>query len=162
MAQSQSQSQSQQLFDYRNSVSEIIPGRLSLSGIYPTYRHEDMAKFTHVLTVLSDDHLTPEMCAGGKIRRRISALDKDSESLPLFDACKWIDTALSSQPNTHILVHCYAGMSRSPTIVIAYLMWSETIDFDTAYDRVFKARPCLEINDGFVDQLKRWTLTKFN
>lgn len=47
------------------------------------------------------------------------------------------------------LVHCTAGMSRSVTIVTAYLMATEGLAFIDAYTRVREARPIAAINLGF-------------
>ncbi|KAJ6472654.1 hypothetical protein DFH09DRAFT_1057900 [Mycena vulgaris] len=53
-----------------------------------------------------------------------------------------------------VLVHCQAGMSRSVTIVAAYLMYTENIDPPTALDIIRKARPNVEPNPGFLLQLE--------
>ncbi|XP_054007985.1 dual specificity protein phosphatase 19 [Hylaeus anthracinus] len=54
----------------------------------------------------------------------------------------------------NILVHCNAGVSRSPTIVISYLMLSKKLSYDNAYGEVKKIRHCIKPNEGFVRQLK--------
>ena len=53
-----------------------------------------------------------------------------------------------------VLVHCMAGASRSATIVIAYLMWTNKWKFDKALDFVTTKRPIVCPNDGFQSQLK--------
>ena len=52
------------------------------------------------------------------------------------------------------LVHCYAGISRSATICIAYLMWSENLSLGAAYSLVERARSVAQPNDGFKCQLQ--------
>ena len=52
-----------------------------------------------------------------------------------------------------MLVHCVAGVSRSPTIVIAYLMRSRGISLREAYDVVRTRRSIVNPNFGFMKQL---------
>jgi protein-tyrosine phosphatase len=56
--------------------------------------------------------------------------------------------------NKNVIVHCAAGMSRSATLVIAYLMIENKWYFEAAYDYVKRKRPIIEPNIGFVRQLK--------
>lgn len=56
-----------------------------------------------------------------------------------------------------VLVHCNAGVSRSATVVIAYLMQKNQIDFDTAYQLVKSKRSCIQPNIGFISQLKQFS-----
>ena len=56
--------------------------------------------------------------------------------------------------NEKILVHCMAGASRSATVVIAYVMWSQKKSYDEAYKLVKGERPIITLNGGFKDQLK--------
>ena len=56
--------------------------------------------------------------------------------------------------NKKILVHCYAGLSRSATIVVAYIMWKNQLDFLEAIKLVEQIRPNINPNFGFVKQLK--------
>lgn len=54
----------------------------------------------------------------------------------------------------NILVHCNAGVSRSATIVIAYLMVLEKLSYADAFSRIKAVRSCIKPNEGFVKQLK--------
>ena len=56
--------------------------------------------------------------------------------------------------NKKILVHCYAGASRSATIIIAYLMWKNQLDYVESCNIIQKIRPIVCPNYGFVRQLK--------
>ena len=56
--------------------------------------------------------------------------------------------------NDKVFVHCAAGMSRSPTIVIAYLMWKKQLYLNDALDFVRKKRPLVSPNANFMNQLK--------
>lgn len=55
--------------------------------------------------------------------------------------------------NSEVLVHCGAGISRSATICIAYLMQELGLSFLQAYICVYEARPQISPNMGFVTQL---------
>ena len=56
--------------------------------------------------------------------------------------------------NDKVFVHCAAGMSRSPTIVIAYLMWKKQLYLNDALNFVRKKRPLVSPNANFMNQLK--------
>ncbi|CAD8160373.1 unnamed protein product [Paramecium octaurelia] len=58
----------------------------------------------------------------------------------------------------NVLVHCMAGISRSATIVIAYLMWSQKRSYKDAYKHVDEMREIIYPNEGFRNQLKEYEL----
>ena len=49
-----------------------------------------------------------------------------------------------------MLVHCGAGVSRSATVVIAYLMVKEQIGVEEAMAKVKAKRKCVDPNSGFL------------
>ena len=53
-----------------------------------------------------------------------------------------------------VLVHCAAGVSRSSTIVIAYIMWKNKKNLIDAINFVKSKRPEIFPNSGFIDQLQ--------
>uniref|UniRef100_A0A3P9MWF1 Si:ch1073-184j22.2 n=1 Tax=Poecilia reticulata TaxID=8081 RepID=A0A3P9MWF1_POERE len=54
------------------------------------------------------------------------------------------------------LVHCAAGRSRSPALVMAYLMRFRGATLRQAHRRVLESRPCIRINAGFWEQLLQY------
>jgi len=52
-----------------------------------------------------------------------------------------------------VLVHCLAGISRSVTVTVAYLMSQQGMTLDEAYDFVKKAKPNISPNFNFMGQL---------
>ncbi|CAI5460185.1 unnamed protein product [Closterium sp. Yama58-4] len=58
-----------------------------------------------------------------------------------------------------VLVHCLAGMSRSATIVIAYMMKTKGWDLRTALSHVRQCRPIVQPNIGFLRQLQEYEVT---
>ena len=71
----------------------------------------------------------------------------------LFDVIKFIFTATNSHSNAKIFVHCAAGVSRSPAIVIGYLMWKDKLSFEEAFLLVQLHRWCIDPNFAFCSQL---------
>ncbi|XP_050536924.1 dual specificity protein phosphatase MPK-4-like isoform X2 [Daktulosphaira vitifoliae] len=66
-----------------------------------------------------------------------------------------------------VLVHCYFGVSRSSTIVIAYLMKKYEISFGEAHKKVKCIKPNVSPNTGFLAQLSlyeilNWKINKDN
>ena len=53
-----------------------------------------------------------------------------------------------------VLVHCFAGRSRSTTIVAAYAMATEGTTLKDTMARIHDARPCAAPNEGFMRQLR--------
>lgn len=68
------------------------------------------------------------------------------------EAVKFIDEVVTN--NNKVLVHCAAGISRSSSITIAYLMYKHNIRYERAFNRVKNMRSCCKPNSKFVEQLK--------
>ena len=54
------------------------------------------------------------------------------------------------------LVHCQAGVSRSATVVISYLMYAKKAPLRSAFAHLRKIRPVVCPNPGFVKQLQEY------
>ena len=59
------------------------------------------------------------------------------------------------QKGTNVFVHCFAGVSRSSSIVIAYIMYKYKLTLEEAFQYVKSKRPIVQPNPGFMQQLKR-------
>jgi len=139
------------LYKYRHIISPIILNRLYLSGIEPTYSTILMKPFTHVLSLVNEDFSTVAIC--NKQKKVMILIDDYFQKLPIDEACDWIAEA-HKDPTSNVLVHCHAGISRSPSIITAYLMKSLKLSFTDAYDIVQNAREIVDINPGFKKQLE--------
>lgn len=53
-----------------------------------------------------------------------------------------------------VLVHCVAGVSRSATVITAYLMRLKNIRYKAALAMLKRVRPIVTPNDGFIEQLR--------
>ncbi|XP_020347372.1 dual specificity protein phosphatase 16-like [Oncorhynchus kisutch] len=76
------------------------------------------------------------------------------------EALRFIDGAMSSGGS--VVVHCAAGISRSPALAVAYIMYNLGMDLDHAYRFVKERRPSISPNFNFLGQLQHFqgTLTQ--
>jgi dual specificity phosphatase 12 len=66
-----------------------------------------------------------------------------------------------SAPQGSVLVHCTMGISRSPTIVIAYLMRKHRKPYKKVLAEVRKQRSVVSPKSNFVIQLNIWERTGY-
>ena len=114
---------------------------------------KDYFKAEKITTILSLIEETPEIDKELNIKhKKIHIDDLFSENIiKHFKECiEFIDN------NGKIFIHCECGVSRSATIVIAYLMWKTHSTFDAVYSYIKKIRPEIDPNNGFRRQLKKF------
>lgn len=87
---------------------------------------------------------------------RIPVNDNYSEKLlPHFETSNtFLDRV--QQSNGAVLVHCLAGISRSPSIAIAYVMCHLRMTSDEAYRYIKAKRPSISPNFNFLGQLQEY------
>ncbi len=77
---------------------------------------------------------------------------------PLFDqVCELIHTKRRNEARG-VLVHCVMGISRSASIILAYLMRYRHMSLRAAYFYVKGIRPVISPNPGFIGQLQKLEL----
>lgn len=145
----------------RNPVDEILPGRLflgSIGGRHPD--HLTAHGITHVLAIqmAASERPTNRPLPPGIVEQHVSFDDHPGVDLLVrLPAClAFLETALRENPRHAVLVHCTAGISRSASVVIAYLMRRFAVPFETAYAYVATKRPIVCPNWGFQEQLRTW------
>jgi len=131
--------------------SEVVPD-VFLGSIGAAHNREVLQRLniTHVLTVAGGfepkfpSELTYEC---------VDVKDVPEERLCVhFDRClKFIAKCLLD--GGRVLVHCFAGKSRSATICAAYVMATEGWTLDEALKAIGDARPAAAPNHGFMTQL---------
>lgn len=110
-------------------------------------------KVSHVLNVAYGvTNLFPDQL----VYKTLQILDlPETDISSYFGECSsFIDQA--REKDGVVLVHCNAGVSRSSSIVIGYLMLREGLSFDDAYGQVKLARPSVRPNAGFFQQLRSY------
>ncbi|XP_078413135.1 dual specificity protein phosphatase 10 [Cetorhinus maximus] len=85
--------------------------------------------------------------------KRLPATDSNKQNLRQYfeEAFEFIEEA--HQSSKGLLIHCQAGVSRSATIVIAYLMKHTRMTMTDAYKFVKGKRPIISPNLNFMGQL---------
>jgi protein-tyrosine phosphatase len=112
----------------KNKITHILT---MAAGIRPLYRKEFKYKVCNVIDLPSQN------------------------LLPYFSkAIEFINKAVTS--GGRVLVHCFAGVSRSATTVIAYFMATRKMTFMDALNFVKKRRPVIFPNFGFQKQLMEY------
>ncbi|KAL1075531.1 hypothetical protein V6Z11_D11G369500 [Gossypium hirsutum] len=87
------------------------------------------------------------------VRMAVPIRDMESENLlDYLDAC--IDFIDRSRKEGSVLVHCFAGVSRSAAIIMAYLMRTEQLSQEDALESLKQSCEFVCPNDGFLEQLK--------
>ncbi|XP_015866380.1 uncharacterized protein LOC107403964 isoform X2 [Ziziphus jujuba] len=87
------------------------------------------------------------------VRMAVPLRDMESENLlDYLDVC--LDFIDKSRKEGSVLVHCFAGVSRSAAIITAYLMRTEHLSQEDAIESLRQSCEFVCPNDGFLDQLK--------
>merc|ERR1712137_661103 len=141
--------------DYWREAQEIKPIPGLYLGPHTPAKNWDWLQahgITHILTVGS--HMFPSF--KDKLTYKIiEAWDCDDQNLlkHFEESNQFIETALQTG---HVLVHCAAGISRSTTMVCAYLMKTLQVNPADALEIVRHFRPYAEPNPGFMKQLVQY------
>jgi len=134
--------------------NEILPG-LFLGGVMANCPSViKTCRLTGVVSLLDYDVDEVQEKVEGKVRYlRISAEDDPQKDLSQYfkRTFEFIEQELIS--GGAVLVHCRAGVSRSATIVIAYVMRKYSFSFSNADRVVSTRRPSVCPNRGFLKQL---------
>ncbi|XP_075993561.1 dual specificity protein phosphatase 18 [Genypterus blacodes] len=141
------------------SVSQITP-KLYLSGL--------------------DAALNPSVVSSRNITLIVNASGLESMSYPHPDTVQVLPVPVQDKPHAALshyfdlvaqqidrnqsgktLVHCTAGRSRSPSLIMAYLMRYEGATLRQAHELVLQQRPYIRPNAGFWRQLLAYERTLF-
>lgn len=140
----------------KNQCTNIIDD-IYVSGYQYSLDYEFLNKnnFTHIINCAVR---SKRFTSGFFEEFKYLTLDvKDDPSFDLINSIKsvieFIETATLENPKRKILIHCFEGVSRAPTMLCAYIMWKYKYDKDTAIQFVKEKRSCVEINLGFLFQL---------
>lgn len=91
----------------------------------------------------------------------IKYLRIDAKDIPTYDLSKHFNTCLEFinegiDNRERILIHCHAGISRSATITLLYLICIRGAPLHVAYNYLKQKRHVIHPNSGFMKQLVDW------
>lgn len=145
---------SRAVFDKR--IFEVVPKKLFCSSERGAQNKTALSEqgITHILSVNGCDPAFPESFQYKVLDLRDSS-DEDLISA-LHESVDFIQTVLGANPQNRVLVHCYAGLSRSLSVVTGFLITTKRTGLEDALAQVKASRGGCEINRGFFEQLKEW------
>ncbi|KAF4663979.1 phosphatase [Perkinsus olseni] len=136
-----------------NSLHRVAD-RLYLSSVSGAINLNELRrhKITHILCVASGIRPLYPDCFTYKCA---DILDAESESLlDILPSClSWMISAQREDSRNTILVHCFAGRSRSVGVLLAYFVLVMRIPFRLAFAHLRRMRPECSPNNGFMQQL---------
>ncbi|TFK51859.1 phosphatases II [Heliocybe sulcata] len=144
------------------TATPILP-RLYLSDVFTARDEKELKKLgiTHVLSVMEVAPTWPEEvegALGGRLHVKI-ADRPDEDILQWLDGTtEFISDALESDKRNKVLVHCFQGMSRSATVVCAYLIATMGMSPTKSISFVKSKRGIVCPNYGFVKQLQTYAI----
>ncbi|KAI9826689.1 MAG: hypothetical protein M1819_007323 [Sarea resinae] len=157
-----------QLFQRRNtpSLSKITSGVFLGNGA--ALRDVNALRELHIDAVVSLTDAPDGLWSQGRFREIvpedrhlfIECLDSPTEDLLVHmnRICDFIDTVLSSGTPTYagVLIQCDYGISRSSTVVIAYLMRKNSSSLKETMSLVRSRRKEVKPSSNFLRQLQVW------
>lgn len=162
-------------------ASEVIEGKLWVGNFANAFdpSYLESCNFTHVLNVsgwggLCCQRQWEKKHGKGKaapVWKIVKVRDMPTVDITaVFPECfEFLDAAFFAgqeegfdSKGSKVLLHCQAGVSRSATIAIAYLMHRHGLSLDAAYQRVLEARSIIKPNRGFLMQLLDFHKKLFN
>ncbi|XP_020574408.1 protein-tyrosine-phosphatase MKP1 [Phalaenopsis equestris] len=130
-----------------------VADHIYLGGDYVARNREILREngITHVLNCVG--FVCAEYFKAHLVYKTLWLQDSPTEDITsiLYDVFDYFEDV--REQGGRVLVHCCQGVSRSTSLVIAYLMWREGQSFDDAFQFVKAARGIANPNMGFACQL---------
>lgn len=133
-------------------MSEVFKG-LWISG-YDIIKSKEFFNYiepTHILNCaeeLSPTYINPVIC------HKLPMIDDvDDEAIhQILEGASLLHKWISS--NTTVLVHCRAGISRSATIILAWMILYAEYSYKDAFAHLRSVRPIVQPNEFYTEILK--------
>lgn len=130
-------------FDY----SELIENFLYLGGSQTSKNLDGLRalKITHIVNLAGKCHYPSEFTYGVFHIEDGLSKTKVEKNLPLI--LQFLDEIREKNSSNRVLIHCRAGLSRTPFVAIAYLMHWRSISLLDAYRQVKQCRTQMRIHE---------------
>lgn len=129
--------------------SEILPEFLYL-GSYDNASRSELLKTQGISRILN----TVPACQNLYRNSFTYHCLQEDQILPFHDALQFLEQC--EKDKARVLVHCMSGKSRSPAIVIAYLMKCKGWRLAQSYQWVKDRRPSVELSQAVYEQLQEY------
>lgn len=137
-------------------MSEVLP-TLWLGGADIAYDRSFLKsrKITHVLNCAEELPAEPYRYGAEVTIRHIPMEDDETPEVDeqILEAVNQIQ--IWQKQGHMVLVHCRAGISRSATVVLAWMMLFENTSFEDAWSKLVGVRNYIRPNDYFMKFLKK-------
>ncbi|XP_046868117.1 dual specificity protein phosphatase 15 isoform X3 [Drosophila willistoni] len=134
-------------------MGEVLPG-LYVGNYRDSKDHQQLERFkiSHIIAI----HDSPRRLLPDKHYLCVMASDTPDQNLSqYFSVCNdFIHAARLREGN--VLIHCLAGMSRSVTVAVAYIMTATHLNWKEALKVVRAGRAVANPNAGFQSQLQEF------
>lgn len=130
---------------------------LILGDIRDAITLPNVMKIDAVLSVFNEADYYKE-CFSNKEWCVIDIMDHQDENIEIHfeKAFEFLDNI--QKQNKTCIIHCHAGINRSATIALAYVMKRKNVNLFEAYEFFSYMRPGIIYNIGFRKQLINWAL----
>jgi len=118
-------------------------------------QYYEQFNITQVLTIIDKDFQLPADITSRGVVHKLFQLP-DSGNSNILEHFEEANQFLAKNTTGSTLIHCHAGISRSATITIAYLMKIHRLNLDQCFSMVKNKRPAIAPNFGFLGQLQRY------
>ncbi|KAM9960459.1 hypothetical protein ACTFIW_009600 [Dictyostelium discoideum] len=142
-----------QLIFWQSIVPDLIIDKLYL-GCRECAMNKSWLKdnnVTHILTVANFKPLYPDLF------KYLIINIEDVDEANIYQHFKEMNAFIDEgREKGGVLIHCRAGVSRSASATMAYIMMKNSLKFQEAFDITIKGRPRIYPNIGFINQLKKF------
>uniref|UniRef100_A0A6G1SKS7 protein-tyrosine-phosphatase n=1 Tax=Aceria tosichella TaxID=561515 RepID=A0A6G1SKS7_9ACAR len=143
--------------------NEILP-RLFLGNLSAALNKDEISRLgiTDMITIEIRPLQASELASCVKRYLFLNAMDHSKQDvMSHFETSnEFIENALKD-PTNKVYIHCVAGISRSATLVIAYVMKTRSMNYTEAHNLVKQKRNIIDPNEGFVRQLVLYHKMKY-